>query len=90
MIRRHFTWAASTTLPTKHSKFLTHVFTDTTDSWPKDSRVVFTSNDGRRSLDKASYFRAYGLPNAQSLTGGLAPTNAEVGHQPVPLPVGEL
>ena len=60
------------------------------DSWPKDSRVVFTSNDGRRSLDKASYFRAYGLPNARSLTGGLAAWNAEVGHQPVPLPVGEL
>ena len=60
------------------------------DSWPKDSRVVFTSNDGRRSLDKASYFRAYGLPNARSLTGGLAAWNAEAGHQPVPLPVGEL
>jgi len=60
------------------------------DSWPKDSRVVFTSNDGRRSLDKASYFRAYGLPNARSLTGGLVAWNAEAGHHPVPLPVGEL
>ena len=61
------------------------------DSWPKDSRVVFTSNDGRRSLDKASYFRAYGLPNARTLTGGLAAWNAEVVHEAVPLPVvGEL
>ena len=60
------------------------------DSWPKDARVVFISNDGGRSLDKASYFRAYGLPNARSLTGGLAAWNAEVGHHPVPLPVGEL
>ena len=56
------------------------------DAWPKDSFLVFYSNQGRRSLDKASYFRAYGLPRARSLTGGLAAWQAEVGHLAVPLP----
>ena len=39
-----------------------------------------SSND-RRSLDKASYLRAYGLPRARSLTGGFAAWAAEVGHE---------
>ena len=54
------------------------------DSWPKETCLVFYSNDGRRSLDKASYFRAYGFPHARSLTGGLA------GWDPDLLPVREV
>jgi len=49
------------------------------DTWPKAAFLVFYSNHGRRSLDKASYFRAYGFPRARSLTGGLAAWDAEVG-----------
>lgn len=41
------------------------------DSWPKDTPIVFYSNEGRRSLDKAAYFRAYGFTNARSLDGGM-------------------
>lgn len=41
------------------------------DSWPKDALLVFYSNNGRRSLDKAAYFRAYGFRGPRSLTGGL-------------------
>ena len=48
------------------------------DTWPKDTFLVFYSQSGRRSLDKASYFRAYGFPRARSLTGGLTAWNAEV------------
>ena len=54
------------------------------DTWPKDTFLVFYSNDGRRSLDKASYFRAYGFPLARSLTGGLAAWDAEVRHEAIP------
>lgn len=39
------------------------------DSWPKDTPIVFYSNEGRRSLDKAAYFQAYGFTNARSLDG---------------------
>jgi len=49
------------------------------DSWPKDTPVVLYSNHGRRSLDKASYFRAYGLTNVKSMDGGLTAWLAEVG-----------
>lgn len=60
------------------------------DTWPKDALLVFYSNDGRRSLDKASYFRAYGFPRTSSLTGGLAAWDAEIGREAVPAPVEEL
>ena len=56
------------------------------DTWPKDTFLVFYSQNGRRSLDKASYFRAYGFPRARSLTGGLAAWDAEVGRETLPLP----
>ena len=46
--------------------------------------LVFYSNDGRRSLDKASYFRAYGFTRARGLTGGLAAWDAEVGREAIP------
>ena len=41
------------------------------DSWPKETPMVFYSNEGRRSLDKAAYFQAYGFANARSLHGGI-------------------
>src|SRR2546429_3376729 len=41
------------------------------DSWPKDTPLVLYSNHGNRSLDRASYFRAYGLTNPRSMDGGL-------------------
>lgn len=47
----------------------------------QDTVLVFYSNDGRRSLDKASYFRAYGMPHARSLTGGLVAWEKEVGRE---------
>lgn len=60
------------------------------DTWPKDTLLVFYSNDGRRSLDKASYFRAYGFPRARSLAGGLVAWDAEVGREAIPAPAQEL
>lgn len=60
------------------------------DTWPKDTLLVFYSNDGRRSLDKASYFRAYGFPRARRLTGALAAWDAEVGREAIPARVEEL
>ena len=56
------------------------------DTWPKDTLLVCYSGHGRRSLDKASYFRAYGFPRARSLSGGLAAWVAEFGHEAVPSP----
>ncbi|MEO6982165.1 MAG: rhodanese-like domain-containing protein [Edaphobacter sp.] len=41
------------------------------DSWPKETPIIFYSNDGGRSLDKAAYFQAYGFINARSLDGGI-------------------
>jgi rhodanese-related sulfurtransferase len=41
------------------------------DSWSKETPIVFYSNEGRRSLDKAAYFQAYGFTNARSLDGGI-------------------
>jgi len=49
------------------------------DSWPKDTPIVLYSDHGRRSLDKASYFRAYGLTNTKSMDGGLTAWLVEVG-----------
>ena len=41
------------------------------DTWPKDTRIVFYSNAGHRSLEVASYFMAYGFTNVRNLAGGL-------------------
>jgi len=41
------------------------------DSWSKETWIVFYSNEGRRSLDQAAYFQAYGFTNARSLDGGI-------------------
>lgn len=41
------------------------------DSWPKDTPILFYSNNGRRGLETASYFVAYGFSNVRNLAGGL-------------------
>lgn len=41
------------------------------DSWPKDTPIIFYSNNGRRGLETASYFVAYGFTNVRNLAGGL-------------------
>ena len=41
------------------------------DSWPKDTPILFYSNSGRRGLEAASYFVAYGFINVRNLAGGL-------------------
>lgn len=62
------------------AQFLTVELTfDALDSWPKDTPVILYSNHGRRSLERASYFRAYGLTNVKSMDGGLTAWLAEVG-----------
>jgi rhodanese-related sulfurtransferase len=40
--------------------------------------VVVYSNQGRRSLEKASYFRAYGLTNVKSIDVGLEAWTKEI------------
>lgn len=57
------------------------------DAWPKDTAIVVVSNQGERSLARASHFKAYGLVNVRSLDGGLAAWKAaggpiETGLQP--------
>ena len=70
-------WEAS------HIEGAQHVTVEVTfevlDAWPKDTLIVLYSNHGRRSLDKASYFRAYGMTNAKSMDGGLYAWSALVG-----------
>jgi len=51
---------------------------DILDSWPKDEPLVLYSNHGRRSLEKASYFRAYCMTNVKSIDGGLEAWRAAV------------
>ncbi len=41
------------------------------DSLSKDTPIVFYSNTGRRGLETASYFVAYGFTNVRNLAGGL-------------------
>jgi rhodanese-related sulfurtransferase len=41
------------------------------DSWPKDAAILFYSNAGRRGLETASYFVAYGFTKVRNLAGGL-------------------
>ena len=54
------------------SQFLTvELKFEALDTWPKDTRIVFYSNAGCRSLEVASYFMAYGFTNVRNMTGGL-------------------
>jgi rhodanese-related sulfurtransferase len=41
------------------------------DSWPKDAAILFYSSEGRRGLETASYFVAYGFTKVRNLAGGL-------------------
>src|SRR5262249_31752985 len=43
------------------AQLISHALTfEVLDSWPKDIPIITYSNRGQRSLDRASYFRAYG------------------------------
>jgi rhodanese-related sulfurtransferase len=54
------------------------------DTWPKDTRIVFYSNAGRRSLEVASYFLAYGFTNVRNMAGGLEAWSRELQASNVP------
>ena len=54
------------------------------DTWPKDTLIVCYSRHGRRSLDQASYFRAYSFRCARRLSGGRDAWAVEVGHEAFP------
>ncbi len=49
------------------------------DSQDKANPIILYFNHGTRSLDKASYFTAYGMTNTRSMDGGLEAWTAEVG-----------
>ena len=58
------------------------------DTWPKDTRIVFYSNAGHRSLEVASYFMAYGFTNVRNMAGGLEAWSGELqASNLLPLPV---
>lgn len=48
------------------------------DSWPKDTPLVVYSDRGQRSLEKASYFLAYGFTTVRNLSGGLEAWEGEL------------
>jgi len=54
------------------------------DTWPKDTRIVFYSNAGHRSLEVASYFMAYGFTNVRNMAGGLEAWSGELQVPTVP------
>ena len=54
------------------------------DTWPKDTRIVFYSNAGRRSLEVAPYFMAYGFTNVRNMAGGLEAWSGELQASNVP------
>jgi rhodanese-related sulfurtransferase len=54
------------------------------DTWPKDTRIVFYSNGGCRSLEAASYFIAYGFTNVRNMAGGLEAWSGELQASNVP------
>ena len=54
------------------------------DSWPKDTRIVFYSNAGHRSLEVVSYFVAYGFTNVRNMAGGLEAWSGELQASNVP------
>ena len=53
-------------------------------TWPKDTWIVFYSNAGRRSLEVASYFMAYGFTNVRNMAGGLEAWSGELQASNVP------
>lgn len=48
------------------------------DSWPKDAPIVVYSNTGKRGLEKASFFTAYGFTSVKNMAGGLEAWNGEI------------
>ena len=54
------------------------------DTWAKDTRIVFYSNAGNRSLEVASYFMAYGFTNVRNMAGGLEAWSVELQVSNVP------
>ena len=58
------------------------------DSWPKETPIVFYSNEGRRSLDKAAYFQVYGFTKARSLDGGIQAWPGKIESTLVGQPLG--
>ena len=68
-VRSHEEWEQGhlpgAQLLTTESKF------EMLDSWPKDTPILFYSNTGRRGLETASYFVAYGFTKVRNLSGGL-------------------
>jgi hypothetical protein len=54
------------------------------DTWPKETRIVFYSNAGRRSLEVASYFMAYGFTNMRNMAGGIESWSGELQVPNVP------
>ena len=62
------------------AQLITHPLTfEILDSWPKNVPIVIYSNRGQRSLDRASYFRAYGMTNVRSMDGGLEAWSEKLG-----------
>lgn len=51
------------------------------DSWAKDTPILFYSNHGRRGLETASYFVAYGFINVCNLAGGLEALKSQQPHR---------
>jgi Rhodanese-related sulfurtransferase len=51
------------------------------DSWSKDTPILFYSNHGRRGLETASYFVAYGFSNVRNLAGGLEAWRSQQLHR---------
>jgi rhodanese-related sulfurtransferase len=50
------------------------------DSWSKDTPILFYSNNGRRGLETASYFVAYGFRDVRNLAGGLEAWRSQQPH----------
>jgi rhodanese-related sulfurtransferase len=50
------------------------------DSWSKDTPILFYSNNGRRGLETASYFVAYGFREVRNLAGGLEAWRSQQPH----------
>jgi rhodanese-related sulfurtransferase len=54
------------------------------DTWPKETPIVCYSSTGRRGLEKASYFAAYGFTSVRNLAGGLEAWTGAIERSPAP------
>ena len=39
--------------------------------WPRDTPILFTCHEGRRSMDAASFFLGHGFTNVRYMEGGI-------------------